>query len=510
MPVSKINQDGSVRIFNSKTGQVIDNVKPEELVNYSPSLVGDYEKMRADNEAKVLEAAAKPEAVAAKKNRTLGESGLRTLEQAKEIYEKDPNVLLKQKIPGQWLSRDFDNAMFNTIETILRLRTGAAAPESEVRRYMSKAGINFGDSPEVVEQKLQNLEADLAANAGVDIESPIDVELDKKPDRQGKGNPINDAIQDNPVLDFLLGVAGNTAQDIGAGVRNIQSQGSLEELEKQAKAWEDEAYATDDPKKRSILLKNANQIRSQISGEAKDISGSFTDEVDMNPLLRSVLSATEIAGVAGIASNPKAAVTAPIKTVQNLVSKGGGGAQLLDSIIRGSATKNKLVSMTDEAVEAATKEGKSVHWDDLSKKIREDVLKKYGDTPEVREALNKALIDKTPAGIESVPETMRLNPKELLDWRRQISARGSGKNWVQKALQGDDLGDKVSTDVRRIVSDSVHEMAPGSKQSDTLYSLFKKIGFPEDQIRRAIAIYGLRQVGGPILGDILRSTMRDQ
>ena len=101
-----------------------------------------------------------------KKLRNLGESGLRTAEQVKSIYERDPTVLTKQKIPGRFFSRDFDNALFNTVDSLLRIRTGAAAPEEEVRRYMASIGPNFGDSPQVVEQKLNNLIADLSSAAG--------------------------------------------------------------------------------------------------------------------------------------------------------------------------------------------------------------------------------------------------------------------------------------------------------------------------------------------------------
>lgn len=42
MPISQINPDGSVKIFNKKTGQVLD-VRPEELPRYNPALVGEYQ-----------------------------------------------------------------------------------------------------------------------------------------------------------------------------------------------------------------------------------------------------------------------------------------------------------------------------------------------------------------------------------------------------------------------------------------------------------------------------------
>lgn len=100
----------------------------------------------------------------------MGKSGLNYLQQAKDIYEKDPSVVLKQKIPGQYASRDFDNALFGMVENLLRLKSGAAVPEQEVRRYMTKLAPNFGDNPQVVQQKFNNLAYELSNYAGTQHE----------------------------------------------------------------------------------------------------------------------------------------------------------------------------------------------------------------------------------------------------------------------------------------------------------------------------------------------------
>lgn len=52
MPISKINSDGTVKIYNSNTGEVKD-VAPEDLASYNPKLVGDYQAMQSPE--KVLE-----------------------------------------------------------------------------------------------------------------------------------------------------------------------------------------------------------------------------------------------------------------------------------------------------------------------------------------------------------------------------------------------------------------------------------------------------------------------
>lgn len=92
---------------------------------------------------------------------SLAKSGIRNLQTAKQELAKDPSVLTKNLIPGQFFTRQFDSSMFRTVEALLRMRTGAAAPEQEVRRYMNQFAPRFGDSPTVIQTKLANLEADL-------------------------------------------------------------------------------------------------------------------------------------------------------------------------------------------------------------------------------------------------------------------------------------------------------------------------------------------------------------
>lgn len=106
--------------------------------------------------------APKPLPVAAQTQVNLAKSGNRGLAEAASIYQQDPSILTKQLVPGQWVSRRFDSAMFRTVEALLRARSGAAVPETEVRRYLTKYGPQFGDSPEVVGFKFQQLQQDFA------------------------------------------------------------------------------------------------------------------------------------------------------------------------------------------------------------------------------------------------------------------------------------------------------------------------------------------------------------
>ena len=95
------------------------------------------------------------------KDAALAESGISSLGRIRSMLQKDPNLLLKQSlIPGRLASRDFDRDLFGAVEALLRLRSGAAVPESEVRRYMRSYGPSLGDSYETAMNKINLLEQD--------------------------------------------------------------------------------------------------------------------------------------------------------------------------------------------------------------------------------------------------------------------------------------------------------------------------------------------------------------
>jgi len=98
----------------------------------------------------------------------LANSGLRALDEIEKLIEKDPNKVLKSIVPGKLGARDYDSAAFRAVEGLLRARSGAAIPETEVRRYMSANLPAVGDSPEEIAFKLSAFRKDLqdVANTG--------------------------------------------------------------------------------------------------------------------------------------------------------------------------------------------------------------------------------------------------------------------------------------------------------------------------------------------------------
>lgn len=121
-------------------------------------------------------------------------AGLTNLKDVRQMLEEDPSLLAKQLIPGQFLSRKLDSALYDMADTLLRLRTGAQANPNEIRGYMNKIAPSFGDDPETIEYKLNKLESDLksylgSGDEGVSVDNAVQNESDVK--KNSNSDPIS-------------------------------------------------------------------------------------------------------------------------------------------------------------------------------------------------------------------------------------------------------------------------------------------------------------------------------
>lgn len=99
----------------------------------------------------------------------LAQSGNQALQQLAGVLQNDPSVLNRSATPGRslpgvggFISRaagtgDFDAIGYNIADTILRLRTGAQANESEVRKLQSQIMPRAGDSTQTVNTKMNQI-----------------------------------------------------------------------------------------------------------------------------------------------------------------------------------------------------------------------------------------------------------------------------------------------------------------------------------------------------------------
>ncbi len=91
----------------------------------------------------------------------LATSGLRALSDIEKMIKNDPSKVFKNVLPGKLGARDYDSAAFKAVEGLLRARSGAAIPETEVRRYMNANLPRVGDSQEEIKYKLESFRNDL-------------------------------------------------------------------------------------------------------------------------------------------------------------------------------------------------------------------------------------------------------------------------------------------------------------------------------------------------------------
>lgn len=103
----------------------------------------------------------KPKAATTKNMENLATAGLRGLADAQALFESDPHVVTKGTVTRGLSGRKFEAALGRAIEGILRARSGAAVPESEVKKYRQIYGPRLFDSKDVALYKLEALRQDL-------------------------------------------------------------------------------------------------------------------------------------------------------------------------------------------------------------------------------------------------------------------------------------------------------------------------------------------------------------
>lgn len=120
----------------------------------------------------------------------LAQSGASALQSLKGLLQEDPSVLNRAATPGRSLpivggfisnaagTGDFDAIGYNIADSILRLRTGATANESEVRKLQAQIIPRAGDSAQTVQTKIRQIEEifggvlNLAQNSGLESDFP--------------------------------------------------------------------------------------------------------------------------------------------------------------------------------------------------------------------------------------------------------------------------------------------------------------------------------------------------
>lgn len=98
---------------------------------------------------------------AVKVRQDLSKAGLRAQKDVVDMFNNDPSIVIKGVVTGGLLSRKYDSAISRAVEGLLRARSGAAVPDSEVRKYVRDYGPRVGDTKKTALYKLEQLRLDL-------------------------------------------------------------------------------------------------------------------------------------------------------------------------------------------------------------------------------------------------------------------------------------------------------------------------------------------------------------
>lgn len=98
------------------------------------------------------------------------QSGMDSVGQLRQILANNPELVGKSSVPGRGLpvvgglissalgTTDYDAQAYNMMDNLLRIRTGAQANPTEIKKYVTSLLPRLGDSPQEAERKLQIFE----------------------------------------------------------------------------------------------------------------------------------------------------------------------------------------------------------------------------------------------------------------------------------------------------------------------------------------------------------------
>lgn len=308
---------------------------------------------------------------------------------------------------------------------------------------------------------------------------------------------------------FMLGSAMNVAKDVGAGLSAKKQLDYLDKREQEATNLEKQALATKDVNKKSYLVKQAQIIRDEIGESSKNITGSFSPDVDQNPLWRGLKTGSEIAATAElpqIVSSVVKGVPSVIKGAGKILTKPAGAVKsVIQYPLKGSAGK-----AVGKLAEEATEEGAKIGWDKpleeggevLVDEIKKRVFEKFPATREIRDAFGKLISSLTPTPeteivgqvgqAKNLPmiKNISLNPTELLKYRTQLQ-NSWGSRIFNYMKGGSDVDMKVAGIARNVISETLHGIAPKTLSPDKALAIYHKLG--------PLGHFGILGVGAELL-----------
>lgn len=126
-----------------------------ELLAVEEEAIKEHSNAQKDTIEKKAGTASERKTLAQVKN------GQRAIGEIKKMLEADPSLLAKSALtPFKALSRKYENAAYRAAEALLRIQTGAVVTKAEAQAYAEQYMPWFGDDPETIKYKLEQLDLD--------------------------------------------------------------------------------------------------------------------------------------------------------------------------------------------------------------------------------------------------------------------------------------------------------------------------------------------------------------
>lgn len=394
MPIAQINPNGTVKIFNKNTGEVRD-VAPEELQNYNPALIGEYqaklqEQQNVTSAAKAIqEGKVRIGDIPAEQRLTVASE----IDKAGGVIPGTPSAADKKKKDSMTAVTNF----INNLEKHYQAAGGAEVDVPIISRIMGmgktvSGKLGFNQDATLYNNEKEGFTGTLKSLAGESGPLTKDdwARLAKllpglgAQSREAKG-AFNDlrsqiaAAYGGPATEttirpeakglgeVMVGNAKNVINDIVAGATANATAGTRRQAANQnfqtAGELEQQAQQEADPTRKKALLQAAQGLYLDTSKQAGDVSQTFSKQVTDNPIIRGLLAGNEVVGAAGLPGMAKSGV--------NLIRDPGKVTSLPKAAVGKVFTQDKGSAIRNQAIASADEAGKAISGEPLAQSLVE-------------------------------------------------------------------------------------------------------------------------------------------
>ena len=491
----RILPDGTVEIKNSVTGET-KIVKPQELGQYNPTLIEDYNKyqqasQQQQNVSQGLPADyQKQQGVLQLEKEKTNLKNQQAINPVEGIISSLENHYQNAgggkytgplgRILGKVKSIEGGVGLNSEVKTYEDLKTGFLAAlkgltgdvgiltDTDEAR-LAKLIPELGATPQESTNKFNDLRAQLAAKYGAKGQQTT---INPGPGEWGQ------SLVTKPVNELK-----NFAQDVGSGIAAPGVIKSNDEQRIRGEQLLEQIKNEQDPKRKQLLIEQARGVFQRGSQEASNLAGEFSPDVNRNPIERGLSVGADVAQLAGIGS----LLSGGVKTAVNIAKKPPTISSLknvLPTTFSKSAATAKRDALVKVADEANTKFS--------GKPFQAAIDKLKANRPDLTKAIQSAV----PENISGKEFTTKTLVEKIADWSAG-TYKGSGEVYSKQISAVNDLLAKTG---RNLLRKQTPELAKQQALIHRLYgqhNILKFLGKTAAQAGAAGVGFG---IGGKLMG----------